>query len=65
MPASFLKRHRTICDTLEEIRAHSDDPYVHKLVDEAKQYAMRMSVRLVEYKKAHGPERLPSALDDL
>jgi hypothetical protein len=57
MPASFLKRHRTICEVLEEIRAVSvlskdaaDIRNINTLVDEAKTYAEAMSAKLVEYK---------------
>ena len=52
MPASFLKRHRTICNVLEEIRErHVNDLRTQELVDEAKNYAQRMSAKLVEYKR--------------
>lgn len=57
MPASFLKRHRTICMVLEEIRGYrnyikTEDERIRlgELVDEAKDYAQRMSAKLVEYK---------------
>lgn len=53
MPKSFLARHRTICMVLEEIRKlHKDDPDTNMLIDEAKDYAQRMSAKLVEYKNA-------------
>lgn len=55
MPASFLKRHRTICEVLEEIRtatlANHSVEYINTLVDEAKTYAQAMSAKLTEYKK--------------
>lgn len=56
MPASFLKRHRTICNVLEEIRSvKGTDPNhytrINMLVDEAKSYAESMSAKLVEYKR--------------
>lgn len=56
MPASFLKRHRTICEVLEEIRSQADPgdfhgSKIHTLVDEAKTYAQAMSAKLVEYKR--------------
>jgi len=56
MPASFLTRHRTICEVLEEIRmvvhrADMNDVDIDKLVDEAKTYAQAMSAKLVEYKR--------------
>jgi len=53
MPASYLKRHRPICDVLGEIReialAHND-PRIVQLCDEGIDYARRMSAKLVEYK---------------
>lgn len=58
MPASFLTRHRTICEVLEEIRSYVavippqyDEAYINKLIDEAKTYAQAMSAKLVEYKR--------------
>jgi hypothetical protein len=62
---SFLSRHRTICAVLEEIREvaklglavnpedrHRIPERIGELVDEAKDYAQRMSNRLMEYKRA-------------
>lgn len=57
---SFLSRHRTICAVLEELRnlagtyPFKDDTGVvmDMLIDEAKDYAQRMSNRLMEYKRA-------------
>lgn len=57
MPASFLKRHRTICEVLEEIRSLADAENsvflrdINALVDEAKTYAQAMSAKLTEYKR--------------
>ena len=60
MPESFLKRHRTICAVLEELRKEiHEDPkmlvyrkeQLFLLIDEAKDYAQRMSVRLNERKQ--------------
>jgi hypothetical protein len=60
MPGSFLSRHRTICDTLEEIRTQiarnprlleMDKEKISILVDEAKGYAQSMSLKLQEYKR--------------
>lgn len=62
MPASFLSRHRTICEVLEEIRSISisaqGDEYptdrleqIITLVDEAKTYAEAMSAKLSQYKR--------------
>ena len=58
MPASYLSKHRPICDVIAEIKntvvAYSDDPYViqqiEKLCEEATSYAQRMSAKLAEYK---------------
>jgi hypothetical protein len=57
MPGSFLSRHRTICEVLEEIRSlgHLADLSVlnarlDPLVDEAKTYAQSMSAKLMDYK---------------
>lgn len=58
MPASFLSRHRTICDTIEEIKNTAiglvEDPYAQnklvELCDEAATYARSMSAKLAEYK---------------
>lgn len=57
MPGSFLSRHRTICEVLEEIRSRAYEPDLtldefNKLIDEAKDYAQRMSAKLMEYKLA-------------
>lgn len=51
---SFLARHRTICAVLDDIRAYAkrhSDPAVVALCAEAKDYAQRMSNRLMEYKR--------------
>lgn len=50
---SFLDRHRTICDTLEQARrlAQETEQYeIAKLCEEALDYAKRMSAKLSEYK---------------
>lgn len=56
----MINGHRTICNTLEEIRtvargALSQDRTaeikINLLIDEAKDYAQRMSAKLVEYKR--------------
>lgn len=44
---------------LQEIRERTTDPVVLKLVDEAHDYAKRMSNRLVEYKMANEEEPIP------
>lgn len=49
---SYLSRHRPICAVLQEIREVTQDEKVIKLVDEAVDYARRMSDRLMEYKRA-------------
>lgn len=59
---SFLSRHRTICEVLEEARElavrgnNENEPgyysKIHTLLAEAKDYAQRMSARLMEYKRA-------------
>lgn len=47
----FSGNHRTICEVLEEIRSQAaQGSDVSALVDEAKDYAQRMSAKLVEYK---------------
>ncbi len=54
MPASFLKRHRTICEVLEEIRGMAtfdNTNGLEELVDEAKDYAEAMSNKLAWYKE--------------
>ncbi len=56
MPASFLTRHRTICEVIDEIESYADpeDYYGSKIVElckEAKTYAQSMSAKLVEYKE--------------
>lgn len=49
---SYLSRHRPICVVLEEIRTLGVcSPQIDALVDEAKDYAQRMSARLMEYKR--------------
>lgn len=61
MPASFLNRHRTICAVLEEIRELNDlsveaskhynsRKRINDLINEAKDYAEKMSAKLQEYK---------------
>lgn len=53
MPASYLSRHRPICDVIAEIKAIAstrEDDVTMKLCDEAADYARRMSAKLVEYK---------------
>lgn len=47
---SFLSRHRTICEVLYEIKENTKDQMIKSLVDEALDYARRMSMRLQEYK---------------
>lgn len=64
MPASYLTRHRPICDVIADIKrtvaAYSDDPYVteqvDKLCDEATGYAQSMSAKLAEYKQRWADE---------
>ena len=60
---SFLARHRTICEVIEEIRTTCKSAYgsadfetlvdqrINRLCDEAKDYAQRMSAKLQEYKQ--------------
>lgn len=61
---SFLTRHRTICDTITEIRElaeKSADKQIVKLCDEALTYARSMSAKLEENKKqreAHAQMRV-------
>ncbi len=55
MPASFMKRHRTICAVLEEIRSEAYEPDMtldrfNALIDEAKGYAQSMSAKLTKNK---------------
>ena len=61
MPASFLSRHRTICDTIKEIQDTAkrgedcglfpgEAKTIMKLCDEAITYAQSMSAKLQEYK---------------
>lgn len=53
MPASFLKRHRTICAVLQEIQNLAEERGDMKTITlciEATDYAKRMSAKLVEYK---------------
>lgn len=50
---SYLSRHRPICTVLQEIRELAEvrgDTATVKLCDEARDYAQRMSKRLMEYK---------------
>lgn len=52
--SSYLSRHRPICTVIEEIREKAeamDIPSIVALCDEAKDYAQRMSNRLMEYKR--------------
>lgn len=54
MPASYLSRHRPLCDVLQEIQDAAvvrGDIKTIKLCDEAIDYARRMSAKLVEYKQ--------------
>ena len=54
MPASFLKRHRTICAVLEDIKKHAafiEHDKIIELANEAIIYAQAMSAKLVEYKE--------------
>lgn len=52
-----LDGHRTICAVLEELRTLVTEDRVFRqqeyidLIDEAKDYAQRMSAKLVEYKR--------------
>lgn len=53
MPASYLSRHRPLCDVLDEIRTLAlmrNDTHTVTLCDEAIDYARRMSNKLQEYK---------------
>lgn len=53
MPASYLTRHRPICDVLNDIRELAlsiDEMKIVRLCDEAVSYAQRMSAQLAEYK---------------
>lgn len=53
MPASFLTRHRTICEVvclIRELAVSRHDDATIILCDEALEYARRMSDRLGEYK---------------
>ena len=53
MPASYLKRHRPICDVLNEIKELAirwDNKRLEVLCDEAITYAQSMSAKLAEYK---------------
>lgn len=59
---SYLSRHRTICAVLEEIRSEAYEPTMtldrfNELIDEAKDYAQRMSARLMEYKRAEEKDK--------
>lgn len=50
----FNPPHRTICDVLEEIKRMAEEAGEHDIVtlaNEAKDYAQRMSAKLVEYKR--------------
>jgi hypothetical protein len=66
MPASFLARHRTICEVLTEIKtiaAQTDEPAdgrIIELCDEAIDYAQRMSAKLTEYKAERSAARSES-----
>ena len=54
---SYLSRHRPICSVLDEIREknaaydHPNRVEIGILINEAKDYAQRMSARLMEYKR--------------
>lgn len=51
---SYLSRHRPICSVIEDIRIRAEylgDQAIIELCKEAKDYAERMSAKLVEYKK--------------
>lgn len=51
---SWMKDHRTICATIEEIKSLASTRNEQDIVDlcnEAKDYAQRMSAKLIEYKK--------------
>lgn len=53
MPASYLVRHRPICDVLNEIRERAltdGNTEIVRLCDEAIPYAKSMSAKLAEYK---------------
>lgn len=54
---SYLARHRTICDTLIELRAKLKDEEHRKLIDEAIGYARSMNAKLTLY-KVHGLDQL-------
>jgi len=59
MPASYLSKHRPICDVLNDIRVRAalmNDEEAVRLCDEAISYAQRMSAKLAEYKE-HGNGR--------
>ena len=67
MPASFLSRHRTICDTIQEIReiaergladelSISDSENIIELCVEATTYGRAMSAKLQEYKDKYKDE---------
>lgn len=48
---SYLSRHRPICAVLDEIKRTTTDHKIIPLVDEAIEYARKMSNRLMEYKQ--------------
>lgn len=71
MSNSYLSRHRPICTVLEEIRkcnnatnADALRPEINALIDEAKDYAQRMSNRLMEYKRKEQGNVVEPASDD-
>lgn len=52
--SSYMTRHRPICTVLDDARKlaeKNDDGDMIKLIDEAIDYARRMSKRLMEYKQ--------------
>lgn len=63
--SSYLSRHRPICTVIEEIREKLKGLYSNKqqeaamfaLLDEAKDYAQRMSNRLMEYKRKENEQK--------
>lgn len=48
---SYMSRHRPICAVLAEMQEKTTDPVMLALIEEALDYARRMSNRLMEHKR--------------
>lgn len=62
---TYLSRHRPICAVLAEMKERTDDEGMLKLINEALDYAQRMSARLIEYKRKEECQNLDARIAEV